>query len=333
MTINLKSLGAIATLALAALAPAHAADGRAALARLALTAAGLDEAITYGFTAPGHVAALRWPAEDRRARPLPLANPMSIELSVMRTALIGNLLAALARSRSHGTADVRLFEVGRIFLPTDAPLPEERLHVAGVLAGGRPGWLVPSGAVDVFDVKGVVERLLAELLGPAADRVDLHADGAMPWLHPGVSARLTLDGVALGGLGEVDPRTRAAFGLDAPCFGFELDLEPVPELPPRQMRPIPRFPAVTRDLSFLVDAAVPAARVQALLAAPGDPPAEAVALLEDYRDPAHVPPGKKGMLWSVTYRSYERTLTDAEVDARHEAHVKAVLADLGATRR
>jgi phenylalanyl-tRNA synthetase beta chain len=96
------------------------------------------------------------------------------------------------------------------------------------------------------------------------------------------------------------------------------------------MRPIPRFPAVTRDLSLFVAADLPAARVGDLIQ---DPLIEGVRVLEEYRDPEKVPPGQKGLLWSITYRSPEKTLTDAEVDTRHEALVAHLVEKLAATRR
>jgi phenylalanyl-tRNA synthetase beta chain len=99
------------------------------------------------------------------------------------------------------------------------------------------------------------------------------------------------------------------------------------------MEPIPRFPAITRDVSFFVDAEVPASRVEGVIRARPEALLTHVTVLEDYRDPAHVPPGKKGMLWSMTYRSAERTLTDAEVDDAHAAIVARLLADLPAEQR
>jgi phenylalanyl-tRNA synthetase beta chain len=325
-----------ATLPSAAVVPRRASDPRPAMARRALCAAGLDEAITFGFTSAARIAALGFAVGDRRAAPLALKNPMSLEHGVMRTTLIGNLLGALARNRKHQIEDVRLFEVGRVFLrPTSGAadaLPDEPTHVAGVLAGPRGGWLVPDGTADFFDAKGAVERLLGELLGPRVAAVR-YVPGGEPWLHPGVSARVELGGRPLGVVGEVHPAVRAAFEIEEPCFGFELELDGFPPPDARQMQAIHRFPANRRDLSFLVAADISADRIRDLLLGGGDPLVEGVRLLEDYRDPSHVPAGKKGMLWSVTYRSHERTLTDAEVDAQHEKRVAHVLGELGATRR
>jgi phenylalanyl-tRNA synthetase beta chain len=155
----------------------------------------------------------------------------------------------------------------------------------------------------------------------------------IPYLHPGVAGRIErADGTVLGEIGELHPETRLALGIDAPVFGFALDLSVISAPQPAQMRAIPRYPAASRDISLLIAEEIPAARVEALIAAVEQPLVERVRILEDYRD-AKLPPGHKSTLWSITYRSLERTLTDAEVDSAHEAIVARLVAELGAQRR
>jgi phenylalanyl-tRNA synthetase beta chain len=317
-------------------------DPRPALARRALVAAGLSEAITFGFTSRARLDSLGLPATDRRAQPIAIRNPMSAEQAIMRTSLLPNLLAAVARNLSFGIGDVALFEVGSVFLARegaatsrdDDGLPDEPVHVAGVMAGHRPGWLGSSDEVDMFDLKGAVECLLESLVPGQVDAVRFEADASIPYLHPGVCARVLLpDGTLLGHLGELHPRTRRALDLAPRCFAFELRLDGFPTPAARQMRPVSRFPAVTRDISMLMDADVPASRVRVLIDEAAEPLVEHVTVLEDYRDPEHVPAGKKGMLWSITYRSYEGTLTDAQVERAHEAIVARLLEKLPARRR
>ncbi|HWN66744.1 MAG TPA: phenylalanine--tRNA ligase subunit beta [Haliangium sp.] len=322
-------------------------DPRPLLARRALVAAGMSEAITFGFTARARVESLGLPASDRRARPIAVRNPMSAEQAVMRTSLVPNLLAAVARNVSFGIADVALFEIGSVFLaregaatpgdeaaPGGEGLPDEPIHVAGVMTGQRPGWLASGGEVDMFDLKGAVECLLEALVPGQVEAVRFEADASIPYLHPGVCARVILpDGTLVGHVGEVHPRTRRALDVALRCFAFDLALDAFPVPAARQMRPVSRFPAVTRDLSMLMSADVPAARVRALIDEAAEPLIEAVTVLEDYRDPEHVPAGKKGMLWSITYRSAEGTLTDAQVERAHEAIVTRLLEKLPAQRR
>jgi phenylalanyl-tRNA synthetase beta chain len=239
------------------------------------------------------------------------------------------------RANAKDVPDVALFEVGSVFLAREGEvLPAEPTHVAGVLAGSGAAWLKPGEPVDFFDAKGVVEHLFGELLGVAAASVRFEATADVPYLHPGVAAEIRLgDGTRIGEVGEVHPETREALGVEVACFGFEIDLSLVPAPSPAQMSAITKYPAITRDISFFVAAEVPSARVHGLIAGAEEALLERVQVLEDYRDPEKVPAGQKGMLWSITYRAGDRTLTDAEVDRAHEAIVGRLLADLPAERR
>jgi phenylalanyl-tRNA synthetase beta chain len=233
----------------------------------------------------------------------------------MRTTLVAGLLLALARNLTRGVRDVRLFEVGDVFLPrargdarrSDTGVDEER-RVAGVLQGHRDGWLQPGPALDFFDAKGVVAELLASLGHAAA-----YAQGNAPWLHPGVQAEIA----GLGFVGELE--------LGQGCFLFELTLPAASPVP--VMAELPRFPEVVRDLSFFVAAELPARAIGETLERLRDPLCVTVSVLEDYREAGHVPEGQKSMLWSLTYRAPDRTLTDAEVDGLH-AELRKKLAEV-----
>lgn len=318
-------------------APVRLVDNRADRARRALADAGLAEAITFGFQGRDRLAWLGLPADDRRARPLAIKNPMSADQAVLRTSLLPNLLAAVARNRSFGLADVALFEVGSVFLrqegePADgepAGLPEEPLHAAIVLAGHRPRWLGPSAPWDVFDVRGLLDHLARSL---AVEAPRLVAADDVPYLHPGCAARVWVGDVEVGVLGEVHPAVRDRAGLDVPVFALEVRLAAWPAPRIARMKPVPRFPASPRDVSLLLGEDVPTARVHEVLAAAAGPLVESFALAEEYRD-ARLGEGNKSVLWSLSYRSLERTLTDAEVDAAHEALVARLCAELGAQRR
>ncbi|HWM86155.1 MAG TPA: phenylalanine--tRNA ligase subunit beta [Kofleriaceae bacterium] len=326
-----------ATLPPLAAPPAGVTEGKPGAVRRVLTGLGWNEAITFGFTSPARIRALRLAPDDPRLRMVALRNPMSVDQSVMRTSLLPNLLSAVARNLKHDVNDVWLFEVGSVFLPrsdTDGELPDEPARVAGILCGRRPGWLGPGAAVDFYDAKGAVERVIAELTAAETGAVRFEPARDVPYLHPGVAARVvTTDGAVLGEIGEVHPEVRATFEIAPPCFVFDLDLARLPEPAPRQMRAVPRYPAITRDISLFVPADVPAAGVGDLIAERSDPLIEQVRVLEEYRDPERVPAGQKGLLWSITYRSSERTLTDGEVDERHEALVSHLVEKLAATRR
>jgi len=311
---------------------------RAAAARDALIAAGATEAITFAFQSVERANALRLSPTDRRAMPIAIRNPMSIDQAVMRTSLLPNLLAAVARNASYGRPDVALFEVGSVFLRQGESVVERPLHeladeptwCAGVLAGKRPAQLGDGSAWDAFDAKALAEAAIRAIAGDV--RIATRATGDATYLHPGVAGELLVDGAVVGWFGEVHPKTRKALGLDGAVFAFDLQLEKLREAPPASMRPIPKFPGSTRDVSLLLADSIPAARVDEVIAGVHEPLLVGTRLLEDYRD-AKLPAGTKSMLWSIAYRAPDRTLTVAEVDAAHEAIVGRLVENLQAQRR
>jgi phenylalanyl-tRNA synthetase beta chain len=264
---------------------------------------------------------------------------MTVEQSVMRTSLWPNLLAAVEHNQKREVRDIRLFELGSVFLPTpeEADLPEEPIELCGVLAGSRDGWLRPGAPVDFYDAKGAVCMVLEAIYGSAEGftfRSSEHWDPAASPLHPGISAGIfDKNNTEIGCVGELHPKVKEAFDLRGMVVGFELKIGIMAHPEDVQMAAIPRYPAITRDISMFLDESIDASQVLAIIGDCKEPLIAEVRVLEDYRDPAHVPTGKKGMLWSVTYRSPDRTLTDAIVDPAHQVVEERLLADLKATRR
>jgi len=319
-------------------APGLRPPDRGDLARAALAAAGASEAITYGFQSTGRCLALGIAATDRRAQPIALRNPMSTDQSVMRTSLLPNLVAAVARNQSHGRPDVSLFEVGSVFLRrgegmTERPINEladEPTWAAGVLAGRRPSQIGHGTAWDVFDAKALAFVAIRAVAGELPLRV--RATRSVAYLHPGVAGEIVHGQDVVGWFGEVHPDVRKRLGVDGAVFAFDLELAKLLLAAPAQMQPIPRFPASTRDVSLLLAADIPAARVTEVIEQVAEPLVQRIRLLEDYRD-AKLGEGMKSMLWSIEYRSPERTLTDAELDQAHEAIVGRLIENLPAQRR
>lgn len=316
--------------------PADAAEQ----VRVALAAAGASEAITYAFQSVERAAALGLPGTDRRAQPIAVRNPMSADQSVMRTSLLPNLVAAVARNQSHGRPDLALFEVGSVFLRRGEGAAEQPIHeladepvwAAGVVAGRRPAQIGAGAPYDAFDAKALALAAIRAIAGPdLAPRT--RPTRAIPYLHPGVAGELVLpDGAVVGWFGEVHPEVRARLGVTGAVHAFELELAKIPPAEPPQLRPIPRFPGSTRDVSLLLDDAIPAGRIEEVITGAGEALVSRVRLLEEYRD-AKLGAGQKSVLWSIEYRSPDRTLTDAEVDRAHEAIVARLVEALPAQRR
>jgi len=319
-------------------APGVRPADRGDLARAALEAAGASEAITYAFQSVARCLALGVAGSDRRAQPIALRNPMSADQAVMRTQLLPNLLAAVTRNQSYGRPDISLFEVGSVFLRRGEGMSERPMHeladeplwAAGVLAGRRPNQIGPGTPWDAFDAKALALVAIRAIVGERP--VLTRPTSAIPYLHPGVAGELVLGREVVGWFGEVHPEVRKRLGVDGAAFAFELELDKLPLAPPAQMQPIPRFPGSTRDVSLLLAAELPAARVAEVIEQVAEPLVHRVRLLEDYRD-AKLGDGRKSMLWSIEYRSPDRTLTDAEVDKAHEVIVGRLVDNLPAQRR
>jgi phenylalanyl-tRNA synthetase beta chain len=310
------------------------------VAREAVTL-GFSEALTYSFVSPREL-------EQARAQKatVTLMNPLSEERSVMRTTLLPGLLDALRRARRHGERAVRLFTVGPRFLPPTAVepageaalarpprpedrgvLPEERPCFAALISGPRTAHLSKPEEVDVYDAKGLALELVERLTGRRASVRSAFGDPLAAHLHPRGAAELRVGDTQLGRLGPLHPDVLDAFDLDASAQVIELDLAQIERLGstlPRY-RPIPRLPAVGRDISLVVKDEVLAGDVEAAISAAAGELCESVELFDLFRGES-VPEGHRALGFHVVYRDPKaatdpdkaRTLTDEEVDRRHE---------------
>lgn len=282
---------------------------------------GFAEAVSYSFIDPAAVDRLRIADGDPRRRQLPILNPISEEMAVMRTTLLPGLLEAARRNLAHGNRDLRLFEVGKIFFSNGPDqLPDEAERVAGLWTGARalPGWHTPETPCDFYDLKGVVEGLLTAL-GLTDLRFTAVPDAECDATRSGHSARILSESADIGRIGEVDPAAREAFDLPAPVFVFELNLERVAERASdaRQAKPLPRFPAVFRDVTLILDRTVEAAAVVGQVRNSGEPLVEDAFLFDVYEG-ERMPAGRKSISLRIVYRSPEETLTDELVTPVHE---------------
>jgi phenylalanyl-tRNA synthetase beta chain len=315
--------GVPATLPPIGAAPAASGDPLTETVRDALAAAGLRETVSLAFSGAHGV-----PAPGERPA-VEIRNPLREDCARMRTWLLPGLLAAVRRNLERGERDVRLFEIGRVFFAReDGDLPDEPQHAAGLLSGQRRGWLRTEASVDFLDIKGVLEEISAKVrtdLGFSASR---HS-----FLHPGVQADVALpSGTVIGWAGEIHPARCREHGIPS-SLAFEIDLEGLRAPPAARMVALPRFPAVIRDLSFFVAESVPWSEIRSALLVDADAVVESLQIQEDYREPGRVPPGQKGIFLTVRYRARDRTLTDEEVNAVHEALVARLARSLPIVRR
>jgi phenylalanyl-tRNA synthetase beta chain len=272
----------------------------------ALVNRGFYEAITYSFVDPELQALLSW---DGQA-PVKLANPISADLSVMRTNLWPGLIQALVHNVNRQQERVRLFEIGRVFTGTLEDLAQQT-HIAGVIYGGRfaEQWAEKQRPVDFFDLKADVEALLAPAGGELSFKAEAH-----PVLHPGQSARIYKNGVAMGWMGAIHPKLNKALGFSGRAYVFELDAEQVMQTRIPEFTPLSRFPAIRRDLALVVDQQVTAGAISDCLSKVDSDILKSIQLFDVYSGEG-VELGKKSLAVAFHIQHSDRTLTDEEVDA------------------
>lgn len=278
---------------------------------------GLQEIINYTLTNPKTVQ--RFDPQRGEVDPqdyVQLLNTLSSDRSMMRRSTLPNMLEIAASNRRFQER-VAMFEIGRVFLPTGEPLPEEPTHLGVVLFGRRhvTSWLDSEGTIDFFDLKGVIQGLLSGL-GITNAQI---TKGAHPSYHPGRCAVLTLNGTTTGTFGELHPRVVEAFDLEGRVCAGEFNLDSlighIPEVPEHAAPP--RFPAVVQDVAMVVAVTISNDAIEALIRELGQPLLKQTKLFDVYTG-EHIPEGKRSLAYSLTYQAEDRTLTDEEVTGFHQ---------------
>ena len=291
---------------------------------------GLHEVVGWSFTGPELAARLR--LED--AAPVRLANPLSSELSELRTTLLGSLLDIARRNRAHGASAVRLFEAGAVYhAQGSGELPREPYHLGVLLAGPvRPStWRGPTApAADFFAAKGALAGVLDAL---GAEWTVSAAGDPEPFLHPGRWARIEVGGAAAGWLGELHPTLAAQWDIDDTVAAFELDLDAVPDPPVSRYTDLTSFPEVREDLAVVIAETTTAERVLEVIRQAGAPLLAATEVFDVYRDAEKLGDGQVSLAIRLTFRAGDRTLTDIEVARQRQAITGAIEAELGGRLR
>jgi len=293
-----------------------------------LSSQGLHEIVGWSFTSPELADRLRLGADHPLRHAVELANPLSSELSLLRTTLLGSLLDTARHNRARGAGTVRCFEAGSVYLPSaERQLPHEPHHLGSMLLGSArpPTWRDSHPrAVDFFAIKGTLAGLLDGLRVPWTV-----VPGGEPFLHPGRSASILADGEPAGWIGEIHPLVAAAWDLSETVAAFELDLDAVPVPVTPLYREVSGFPDVREDLAVVVSEQVTAAEVTDAVRGAGGSLLVAVEVFDVYRDPEKLGAGNVSLALRLTYRAADRTLTDAEVAERRQEISSALERELG----
>lgn len=266
---------------------------------------GFSQGYCYSFESPKVYDKLLIPADDPQRQAIVISNPLGEDFSIMRTISLNGMLTSLATNYNRRNKNVRLYELGNIYLPKALPLtelPEERMmFTLGMYGDG-----------DFFDMKGVIEEFF--------DQVGMHKKSeynpkaGKPFLHPGRQARISYEGDEIGYLGEVHPVIADTYGIGARAYVAVLDILKVVEHATfdRKYEGIAKFPAVNRDISMVVPKSVLVGEIEHMIAQRGGKILEHYELFDIYEG-SQIQEGYKSVAYSITFRSKEKTLEEAEV--------------------
>ena len=268
---------------------------------------GFSQGYCYSFESPKVFDKLLLPADDKLRQAVTISNPLGEDFSIMRTLSLNGMLTSLAFNYNHRNKNVRLYELGNVYLPKQLPLtelPEERMQLTlGMYGDG-----------DFYTMKGVVEEFF-EKTG-LHDHVTYDPKSGRPYLHPGRQADIIYKKTKLGYIGELHPQVADNYGIGERAYVAVLDMPAVESFATfdRKFEGIARFPAVTRDISMVVPKSVLAGDIEAMIAQRGGKYLESYRLFDIYEG-AQIEKGYKSMAYSIVFRAKDKTLEEADVAA------------------
>ena len=291
-----------------------------------LAGLGMNEELSFSFTHPSMFDKLQIPADSPLRQAVPIMNPLTDEYPLVRTTLLSSIFENTVRNFSRKNEDIRLFEVAPVFYPKALPIaeqPREVLKLAGLIMGRRNalGWNQGKEEVDFYDMKGIVEELLAQL-SIANYTVEAGEHHAM---HPGKTALFKKGREVIAAVGEVHPAVAAAFGIPKKMFIFEMDVKTLMKYTAKgfHCELLPKYPAISRDLAMLVDTDVAAGEIEQTIVKNGGKFLREVTLFDVYTG-KQIAEGKKSLAFAIKFQSGDRTLTDEEADASFRNILSAV---------
>ena len=268
---------------------------------------GFSQGMTYSFESPKVFDKLLLPEDARERQTIVISNPLGEDFSIMRTTSLNGMLTSLATNYNRRNKNVRLYEMGNIYLPKSLPLtelPDERMQFTlGMYGDG-----------DFFSMKGIVEEFLDKIGMHLKETYDPNAGKS--FLHPGRQANIIYDGTVIGYLGEVHPTVAATYGIGERAYVAVLDMPSIVPMATfdRKYEGIAKFPAVTRDISMVVPKNVLVGQIEEVIAVRGGQILENYELFDIYEG-SQIKGGYKSVAYSLTFRAKDRTLTDTEISA------------------
>ena len=288
-----------------------------------MVGSGINQSISYSFVSPKVFDKVNIPADSELRNVVKIKNPLGEDYSVMRTTTLPSIMESLGRNYSRNNDYVRLFEIGRVYIPNEdeSKLPTEKnILTIGIY-----------GDCDYLDLKGIVENVI-DGLGIAKAKYVRESEN--PSYHPGKTAALMVRNKKAGVFGEIHPDVIENYGIDVDCYVAELDLDALFEASNmnKSYKALPKFPAVTRDIALLCDDSILVAEIEETIRKAGGNLVEKFQLFDIYKG-AQIPEGKKSIAYAIAYRDEKKTLEDKDIAKVHEKILKALEHKLGAVLR
>ena len=291
-----------------------------------LAHAGLSQIITFSFMHKDGLTNMMLPEGDSRYTAIPILNPISEEFPYMRTTLVPAVIEAAKRNIAQQNKDLWLFETANVYEPKALPLtevPHERPMACGIMMGKvtEAAWNQAQRDTDFYDVKGVVDGLLAKL---GLTQYDIQPSSES-YYHPGVSAHYTVNGVTIANYGELHPQVVKNFDLSGKVYMFEIDLEAVLSItvPPFRYQSFSKFPGTSRDLAIVAPVSVTSGDIVALIKEHGGEYLESVSIFDVYEG-EHIEAGYRSLAYNLQFRSMDGTLNDEDIDGAIQAIIDAL---------
>lgn len=296
-----------------------------AIVKQNMLASGLCEAMTFSFESPKVFDKLNIAPDSILRKTVTIANPLGEDYSIMRTTTLNGMLSSLATNYNRRNDSAGLFEIAKVYLPKAVPVVELPDEITTLTIGMY-------GKVDFYDIKGIVERLF-EVLG-LSKKVEYTAQKNITWMHTGRTASISVDGKQFGYVGELHPQVAENYGIGAKVYLAVIDMPALVEYAElvKEYQPLPKFPAVTRDIAMIVKESVTVKEIEKVIQQNAGQYLESVTLFDVYQG-KQIGEGLKSVAYSITFRAADKTLVDQDVTEAMKEIVNHLASELEAQLR
>lgn len=290
-----------------------------------MIASGMCETMNFTFESPKVFDKLSIPADSKLRNVITISNPLGEDFSIMRTVTLNGILNSLSTNYNRRNEEASLFEIGKVYIPKSLPITELPDEPSKLTIGMY-------GKMDFYTLKGIVEHLF-EVLG-MTDKVEYSPESTIPFMHPGRTADVSVDGVSFGYFGELHPKIASNYNIGTRVYIAVIDMEALIDNANlvNIYKPLPKFPAVTRDIAMLVKDEVIVKDIESVIRKKGGKLLESMSLFDVYKG-SQIADGYKSVAYSITFRASDRTLVDDDVNAVMNKILDGLKNDLGAELR